>query len=378
MSEAPATGPSLTLFLSGDVMLGRGVDQILAHPSDPRLFEPRVRSAVGYVRLAERASGSIPRGVRFDYVWGDAAGIWDLHKPDVRIINLETAITASQDADPDKDIHYRMHPANVPCLTAASIDCCVLANNHVLDWGRRGLEDTLTALHAAGIRTAGAGRNEAEASSAAAIEIPRGRVLVYGFALPSSGVPGSWGATPAGAGVNWLADASTRCAEEVRQRIERDRRAGDLVVVSVHWGGNWGYGISRSEREFAHRLIDSGRVDLVHGHSSHHPKGIEVYRGKGVLYGCGDLLNDYEGIQGHESFRPELALMYFPVIDIRSGELAALTLAPVRTRRFQLRRTSAQETAWLADMMDRECRRLGACRVGQRDGVLAVDWARPC
>lgn len=356
-------------------MLGRGIDQILPHPSDPRLFEPCVRSATGYVRLAERASGSIPRGVGFDYVWGDAAEMWGLYKPDVRIINLETAITASGDADPDKNIHYRMHPANVPCLTAAKIDGCVLANNHVLDWGRKGLEDTLTALHAVGIRTAGAGRSEAEASSPAVIAIPRGRLLVYGFALPSSGVPAAWGATPAGAGVNWLADASTRCAEAVRQLIERDRRAGDLVVVSVHWGGNWGYGISRSEREFAHRLIDSARVDLVHGHSSHHPKGIEVYRGKAVLYGCGDLLNDYEGIQGYESFRPELALMYFPVLDTRSGELAALTLTPVRTRRFRLQRTSAEETAWLAAMMDRECRRLGACRVGHRNGALVVDVA---
>ena len=378
MSEASFTRTSVTLFLSGDVMLGRGIDQILPNPSDPRLFEPCVRSAVGYVRLAERASGSIPRGVKFNYPWGDVSDLWSLHQPDARIINLETAITASQDADPDKDIHYRMHPGNVPCLTAAGIDCCVLANNHVLDWGRSGLEDTLDALHAAGIRTAGAGRNEAEASSPAVIAIPSGRLLVYGIAFSSSGVPEAWKATRTGAGVNWLPDPSARCAEAVRQRIERDRRAGDLVLVSVHWGGNWGYGIAPSEREFAHHLIDSARVDLVHGHSSHHPKGIEVYRGKTVLYGCGDLLNDYEGIQGHESFRPELALMYFPVIDTRSGELAALTLAPVRTRRFRLQRASAQETAWLAAMMDRECRRLGTCVVGHCNGALGVDWAGRC
>lgn len=359
-------------------MLGRGIDQILPHPSDPRLFEPCVRSAIDYVQLAERASGSIPRGVEFNYVWGDATEIWSRQRPDVRIINLETAITASQDANPDKHIHYRMHPANVPCLTTAKIDCCVLANNHVLDWGPRGLEDTLSVLHAAGIKTVGAGRNQDEASSPAVIAIPHGRLLVYGFALSSSGVPGAWGATPVGAGVNWLADPSTRYAEAVRQRIERDRRAGDLVIVSVHWGGNWGYGISRSERDFAHHLIDSARVDLVHGHSSHHPKGIEVYRGKTVLYGCGDLLNDYEGIQGYDSFRPELALMYFPVIDTRSGQLAALTLAPVRMRRFQLQRASAEETAWLAAIMDRECRRLGARVVEHRNGALVVDLAVPC
>jgi poly-gamma-glutamate capsule biosynthesis protein CapA/YwtB (metallophosphatase superfamily) len=369
---------TVSLFLSGDVMTGRGIDQILPSPSDPRLFEVCVRSAVEYVRLAERVSGPIPRRVTFDYVWGDASEIWSLHKPDVRIINLETAITASQDADPDKDIHYRMHPANVPCLTTAGIDCCVLANNHVLDWRRRGLADTLSALHAAGIRTAGAGRNEAEASSPAVIAIARGRLLVYGVAFSSSGVPEAWTATRNGAGVNWLPDLSRGSVEPIRQWTERDRRPGDLVIVSLHWGGNWGYEISPSEREFAHHLIDSAGVDLVHGHSSHHPKGIEVYRGKAVLYGCGDLLNDYEGIQGHESFRPELALMYFPVIDTRSGELAALTLVPVRTRRFQLQKASAEETAWLAAMMDRECRRLGACAVGHRNGALVVDWVGRC
>jgi poly-gamma-glutamate capsule biosynthesis protein CapA/YwtB (metallophosphatase superfamily) len=365
---------TVTLFLSGDVMTGRGIDQILANPSDPRLFEPWVRSAIDYVELAERASGAIPRRVAFDYVWGDASEIWSLHKPDARIINLETAITASQDADPGKDVHYRMHPANIPCFTAAGIDCCVLANNHVLDWGGRGLEDTLSALHAAGIATTGAGRTEAEASAPAVMAIARGRLLVYGFGFLSSGVPRAWRATRAGAGVNWLADPSTRSADSVRQRIERNRRPGDLIVVSLHWGGNWGYGISPSEREFAHRLIDGAGVDLVHGHSSHHPKGIEVYRGKTVLYGCGDLLNDYEGIQGHESFRPELGLMYFPVIDTAGGEFVALTLVPVRTRRFRLQKASAEETAWLAAMMDRECRGLGACRVEHRSGALMIDW----
>lgn len=365
---------TVSLLLSGDVMTGRGIDQILPSPSDPRLFEPCVRSAVEYVQLAERVSGPIPRRATFDYVWGDASEIWSLHKPDARIINLETAVTASQDADPDKDIHYRMHPANVPCLTTAGIDCCVLANNHVLDWGRRGLEDTLSTLHAAGIRTAGAGRNEAEASSPAVIAIAHGRLLVYGVAFSSSGVPEAWRATRNGVGVNWLPDLSRGSVERIGQWIEHDRRRGDLVVVSLHWGGNWGYGISPSEHEFAHSLIDSAGVDLVHGHSSHHPKGIEVYRGKAVLYGCGDLLNDYEGIQGHESFRPELALMYFPAIETRSGEVAALTLEPVRIKRFQLQKASAEETAWLAAMMDRECRRLGSCTVGHRNGPLVVDW----
>ncbi len=77
------------------------------------------------------------------------------------------------------------------------------------------------------------------------------------------------------------------------------------MVVSIHWGGNWGYGIPGEQRQFAHRLIDQAGVDVVHGHYSHHAKGIEVYHDKLILYGCGDFLNDYEGISGQERFRGE-------------------------------------------------------------------------
>ena len=79
-------------------------------------------------------------------------------KPDARIINLETSVTSSEDPWPGKGIHYRMHPRNVPVLTAAGIDCRVLANNHLPDWGRDGMAETIKTLRDAGITTAGAGR----------------------------------------------------------------------------------------------------------------------------------------------------------------------------------------------------------------------------
>lgn len=66
-------------------------------------------------------------------------------------------------------------------------------------------------------------------------------------------------------------------------------------IPALGWG-NWGYGVTRRTREFAHELLDHAGVDLIHGHSSHHPLGIEVYRDKLILYGCGDFINDYEGI----------------------------------------------------------------------------------
>ena len=161
----------MRLFLCGDVMIGRGIDQVLAHPCDPPLHEGFVRSAVEYVRLAEEANGPIPRRVGTSYVWGVALDELLRARPDVRLINLETSITRSNDFAP-KGINYRVSPENAACLTAAAIDCCALANNHVLDWGRAGLLETLDTLARLRIKTAGAGRNSSDAAAPALLDDP--------------------------------------------------------------------------------------------------------------------------------------------------------------------------------------------------------------
>ncbi len=341
------------LFLCGDVMTGRGIDQILRSPCDPALDEPYVRSALDYVELAERASGPIPRAADPAYIWGDALAELERVKPDARIVNLETAVTRSDERAP-KGINYRMSPENAGCLAAARIDCCVLANNHVLDWGTSGLEETLATLRRAGLRTAGAGRDAAEAAAPASIELPgKRRLLVLAFGMESAGVPADWAATATRAGVSRLPDLSSRTTDALADRILAAKRAGDLVLLSMHWGSNWGYEVSRQQRSFARRLIDAGAADLVHGHSSHHPRPIEIYRQRLILYGCGDFLNDYEGISGHEAFRPELALMFFPRIEA-SGRLLELALTPTRTRKFRVGLANAEEADWLAALLRRE------------------------
>ena len=365
---------AITLFLAGDVMCGRGIDQILPHPGRPKLFESFVKSAQDYVRLAERQSGPIPRAVSWDYVWGDALAELDRRQPHARIVNLETAVTARGEPWPAKGIHYRMHPANVPCLTAAGLDCCVLANNHVLDWGYDGLNDTLATLHRAGLRTAGAGLKQAEAEAPACIDVPgKGRVLVLAMASDSSGVPASWEATAERAGVSRVPDFSAQAAQALAARAAAARREGDVVVVSMHWGGNWGFPVPAEQRSFARRLIDSGDVDVIFGHSSHHVKGIEVYRERLILYGCGDLLNDYEGIGAYDSYRPGLGLMYFASLDTQARRLVNLAMVPIRVRRFQIQRASDDETAWLLATLNREGQRFGT-GVEQRNAELLLRW----
>jgi poly-gamma-glutamate synthesis protein (capsule biosynthesis protein) len=303
-------------------MTGRGIDQVLPDSVAPRLYEPYLTDAREYVRLAEMANGSIPKPVDYAYIWGDALEELARAAPDIRIINLETAVTVSDQFWPRKGINYRMHPKNSEVLRAASIDCCVLANNHVLDWGYTGLAETLTTLEQSGIKYAGAGQNKAAAQAPAVIAVAnKGRVLVFSIAAQSSGVPGSWAAGRRRAGVHLIEDYSEKTIDTLASLFNEYRRPGDIVVVSIHWGGNWGYSVSEKEQAFAHGLIDTAGIDLLHGHSSHHVKGIEVYKGKPILYGCGDLINDYEGIRGHKEYRGDLSLMYLPSLNPNDGRL---------------------------------------------------------
>jgi poly-gamma-glutamate capsule biosynthesis protein CapA/YwtB (metallophosphatase superfamily) len=364
---------SVRLFLCGDVMIGRGIDQVLPHPCDPVLHERYVRSAMDYVWLAEKANGAIPRASGPAYIWGAALDELNRMQPDARIINLETSITRSEDYA-RKGINYRVSPENADCLLTAAIDCCVVANNHVLDWGRSGLLDTLAALKRLKITTAGAGRNLGEASAPAVFDIAgKGRVLVYSFASVTSGVFRTWAATPEQPGVNLLPDLTEARARRIANEIASLQEPHDIIVVSIHWGSNWSYDIPDAQRRFAHTLIDNADVSVIHGHSSHHAKAIEVHGNRLVLYGCGDFLDDYEGISGYEDYRDDLVAMYFVDLDPMSGDLIALELIPLQIQRFQLVRPSIKDVDWLQQRLERECNRF-ATRVAPTSGGYVVSW----
>ena len=372
------TVEKVTLFFSGDVMTARGIDQILPRPCDPQIHERFMKDARGYIRIAERANGRIDRPVEFAYIWGDALETLKRLRPHVRIINLETSVTRSNDYWKGKGIQYRMSPENVGCITAAGIDVCVLGNNHVLDWGYAGLTETLKTLARAGLKTAGAGKDRDEARAPAVCRIaPNVRVLVFSFACPTSGVPPSWAAANGRAGVHFLPSLSDAAAGRAARLVRRHRRGGDVVIASIHWGGNWGYAIPSEQRRFAHKLVESAGVDVVHGHSSHHVKAIEVHKGKLILYGCGDLINDYEGITGHESYRGDLGLMYFATVAAAGGRLVSLRMVPTQMRRLQLRHPSRRDAQWLHERLDRLCRPLGARVKREKDGTLTLRWQQP-
>lgn len=353
----------LRLFLCGDVMTGRGIDQILPASCPPSLHEPYVKNARAYVRMAEQRNGPIPREVAPDYIWGDALAEFQKFAPALRLINLETSITLSEQWE-DKGINYRMHPANIDCLRAAGIDFCALANNHILDWGGTGMRDTIRTLQVAGIRAAGAGDSLDEARSPAVFNLPgQGRVLVYSLGMSSSGIPPHWFAQSGRGGVFGFGRPDRQAVSAIADQVSKDRQAGDLVIASVHWGGNWGYEIAGQEVDFARALIESAGIDLFHGHSSHHPKAYDIHQGRLILYGCGDFINDYEGIfgnegpEGHDRYRPDLSLMYF--IDYDQGRVQRFSAVPTQLRKFQVKRAYRDDANWLVNTLNGECGRFG-------------------
>lgn len=363
----------ITIFMCGDVMIGRGIDQVLPHPSDPTLYEPYVKNAMEYVWLAEKINGPIQKPVNFSYIWGDAIPELERRAPDLRIINLETSITKSGDYLKDKDIHYRMNPENIHCLTAAKIDCCSLANNHILDWGYSGLTETIETLKKVNVKFSGAGKNIKEAEAPAVMEIcGKGRVLFFSFGSETSGIPLSWAAHKDKPGVNLLKNLSDEAVDNIKEKVKRIKGPKDIVVASIHWGTNWGYEVPSEQRKFAQKLIDEAYVDIIHGHSSHHIKGIEVYRNKLILYGCGDFVNDYEGISEYGYFRGDLGLMYFASLEPSTGNLFSLQMIPTQIKHFRVNRASKPDTLWLKEVLNKEGKKFGTQVELNKDDTLKL------
>jgi poly-gamma-glutamate synthesis protein (capsule biosynthesis protein) len=340
--------PTLKLVLGGDLMLGRGIDQLMPRHCDPALHEAMVRDARHYVQLTERRHGAVPAPFSPATAWGASMGWMQRFNPELRLVNLETAITLSDRPWPGKGVHFRMHPANITSLQAARIDGCNLANNHALDWGFNGLADTLRHLRLAGIQSAGAGLSPHQAQRPARWQLGHGRsLLLFAWAFTSSGAPAAWSAQPCHPGIGLLSGINNGSVKWLCRCINRQRRPGDRVVVSLHWGANWVPVIPEQHRWLARRLIELAGVDVVFGHSSHHPLPLEIHQGRLILYGCGDLINDYEGLPAHGPWRSDLVCVYGVELERSSGALKALELRPFQLQRFQLQEPIAADRSLL-------------------------------
>ncbi|KAJ5629516.1 hypothetical protein N7528_003173 [Penicillium herquei] len=399
------TNNSYTITLIGDVMLGRQVDQLLPtsinSPKDARNVS-NIKSKHPSTLSSEAYIPSAP--------WGTSLPL--LRSTDLFLINLETAVTTTNQAWPNKTYNYRMHPANLgPVLHAAHVDYASLGNNHVLDYSEEGLVETVWTLKEAGVSFAGAGETTDEAYKPAVLWLPRSvqeyhSRRVYGkVVLPSqmdeehrseagesngfkvhvysaSDHPHDWASIPTFHFIDY--------SESTRERLKRlcmgsgmqsDSSESDtgpaLKIFSVHWGPNYSWTPSDRIRSLAHFLIDECGVDIVYGHSSHHVQGVEVYHGKVILYGCGDFVNDYVF---REAFRNDLGAVWRVIV--REAEkdrliLDRLEIFPIRIEEFRacLLDVEDKDHIWVREKSGKLSRELGTVAREELglDGQVIID-----
>ena len=233
-------------------------------------------AAVGDIMLGGRGAAVLAdRGV--DYPFLGAATL--LKKADLSIANLEAPLTRRGTEFRDKRFRFRAAPQIAPALKRAGLSVVTLANNHILDFGAKGLADTLFHLSSANIAYAGAGMNLAEARRPA-IATAKGKtvgVLAYSLTLPSEffAAPGRAGTAP-----GYL--------RHVCDDIGRLRGAVDHVVVSFHWGGELLATPRAYQVAMARAAIEAG-ADVILGHHPHVLQGIERYKGGLILYSLGNF-----------------------------------------------------------------------------------------
>lgn len=311
---------SMNMAFTGDVMLGRFVDEsVIRNPALP----PRM-------------------------VWGDVLSL--LSAADLRLCNLECVISCTGEPwhPESKAFHFRAHPRAIDVLASARIDGVTLANNHSLDYGADALAECLALLDRAGIEHAGAGMNVEAAVKPALFHVMSPRVAVIAL---TDNEP-EWEATHGRPGVNYVAYNRRGLSEPYRSRLKRaigeGRRHADFVIVSAHVGPNWG-APSLAMQALAHDLLDLG-ADLYWGHSNHTPQGIELYRGKIILYAAGDFIDDY-AVDPVE--RNDLSFLF--VLDIEEGRVRTVRLFPVAIEACRVRRARGKEVAFLARQMQLKC-----------------------
>lgn len=312
---------SATIALTGDVMLGRHVDEVLA------VQGPR-------------------------YAWGDMLPL--LQEADTRLINLECALTSHTTEwhnGHKKAFYFRADPERgAATLEAAGVDFVTIANNHIGDFGNAGLLDTIAVLDRHHIAHAGAGSNLAAARMPAVLNAGGLQIAIVAFADH----PAEWAATPETPGINYLPITMTPATLAiVDEAIAQARTLASLVIATFHWGPNMRERPSPTFRAFAHHVIEAG-ADLIWGHSAHVVQGIEIWQGKPILYDTGDFVDDYAV---DPDLRNDLSALF--LLEVSSSGIEGLDLIPVMIADCQVNRAHGEERRWFQHRLKRLCAEFG-------------------
>lgn len=383
---------SFTVSFVGDVMLGRVVDQLFPrhvkndHDQDIAAhFVERYPSILG----AENYSPSSPWGTTLSLLQDSDLTLINLET---------SATTTSEPWPDKAFNYRMHPANLAPILHAAHIDYAGLANNHTLDFGTEGLVETAWTLRDAGVSFAGAGESTNQAYKPVILSLPRQRnpwhagqkgkkqterkqeerrsqneqaqfqshaVHIYS----ASDHPRSWSSIPTFHLFDYspvtrirlrqllLSDGTTTHPPDIQSESNADNESRHethqfhhrahhhhqcspskqppaLKIFSVHWGPNYTWHPADKIRALAHFLIDECRVDMVHGHSSHHVQGVERYKGKIIIYGCGDFVDDYAL---NEEYRNDLGAVWRVYVKEGHGGvvLDRLEIFPTRVDKFR-------------------------------------------
>jgi len=284
------------------------------------------------------------------YPWGNTIAL--LKECELRICNLESVL--SDRGEPwghtPKTFHFRSDAKNVESLTTAGINLVSIANNHALDYEYEGLFEMKSVLKNAGIAAAGAGKNLADASKPSQIKIGGMTVAFIAFTDNEE----QWQATDQLAGIYYVpVKPGDVRALRLFELVKQTKARADIVIVSAHWGGNWGYQPPPEHILFSRMLVDNG-ADILYGHSPHVVRGIELYRGRPIFYSTGDFIDDYavdELERNDESF--------IFVIEIAGGRITKLQLHPTMISHMQAGFAGPRDAREIAAKMQQLCSRLG-------------------
>jgi poly-gamma-glutamate capsule biosynthesis protein CapA/YwtB (metallophosphatase superfamily) len=292
--------------------------------------------------------------------WGNTLPLW--HAGDLNIANLETALTTHETKWPDKVFNYRCHPENIRCLQEAKIDAVNLANNHSLDFCEEGLVETIQTLQTSGIQFTGATQSKTDESMIPTLlNLPRQDSEEHNIhILGVSDHPSDWAAVPNFNLIHYTAGSRQRLKEAFTTSLEPS-----LKIVTIHWGPNYSWSPSPSIRSLAHFLVDECDVDIVHGHSSHHVQGVETYKGKLIIYGCGDFVDDYAV---KREFRNDLSALWRVTVTANDGcdngkrlKVKRLEVFPTRCQLFRtnLLTEGDEDHRWVVDKVKELSQHLG-------------------
>jgi poly-gamma-glutamate capsule biosynthesis protein CapA/YwtB (metallophosphatase superfamily) len=209
---------------------------------------------------------------------------------DIFLVNLECPFTERGEML-SKNFNFRARPSLVAALTSAGVDVVSLANNHVMDYGSDGLDDTVSALDGEGIRHFGAGPSLTEAREPVILEVKGVRVAFLGYLFLGEThlEPYEIFATDDQPGAAGHYDDAEALQSMIEADIQSAKTQADHVILFFHWGREGHADPETYQVALAHAAIDAG-ASAVLGSHPHNLQGVEVYKGSPIAYSLGNFV----------------------------------------------------------------------------------------